>query len=350
MLEKMSFNSNLINWFDKNKRELPWRKSNDPYKIWLSEIILQQTQVKQGLPYYNKFLENYPTVYELARSTEDEVLKNWQGLGYYSRARNLHSTAKYIVRELNGVFPKKHIDLIKLKGVGDYTASAIASICFDESVAVLDGNVFRVLSRYFGIEIPVNSTQGIKHFKNLAKSLLPKKRIGDYNQAVMEFGALQCKPKSPNCRICPINVNCVAFATKNTENLPIKIKRSKIKDRYFNFLVYLTKKSETVIEKRNSKGIWQQLYQFPLVETEFSVSKKKLMSHKKDLQKYNLINPEIELINENEIVHKLSHQKLHIKFWKLTQKIKHDNTIYWNDLKKYPVPSPIAEFIRSYKP
>ena len=346
----MSFNSNLINWFDKNKRELPWRKSNEPYNIWLSEIILQQTQVKQGLPYYNKFLENYPTVNDLARSTEDEVLKNWQGLGYYSRARNLHFTAKYIVHELNGIFPKKYIDLIKLKGVGDYTASAIASICFDESVAVLDGNVFRVLSRYFGIEIPVNSTQGIKHFKSLAKSLLPKKRIGDYNQAVMEFGALQCKPKLPNCRICPINVNCVAFATKNTGNLPIKIKRSKIKDRYFNFLVYLTKKSETVIEKRNSKGIWQQLYQFPLVETEFSVSKKKLMSHKKDLQKYNLISPEIELINENEIVHKLSHQKLHIKFWKLTQKIKHDNTIYWNDLKKYPVPSPIAEFIRSYKP
>ena len=346
----MSFNSNLTNWFDKNKRELPWRKSKDPNKIWLSEIILQQTQVKQGLPYYNKFLKNYPTVYELARSTEDEVLKNWQGLGYYSRARNLHSTAKYIVHQLNGVFPKKYIDLIKLKGVGDYTASAIASICFDESVAVLDGNVFRVLSRYFGIEIPINSTQGIKHFKSLAKSLLPKKRIGDYNQAVMEFGALQCKPKLPNCRICPININCVAFATNSTKNLPIKIKRTKVKDRYFNFLVYLTKKSETVIEKRNVKGIWQHLYQFPLIETEFSVSKKKLMSYKKGLQKYNLINPEIELINKNEIVHKLSHQKLHIKFWKLHQKIKHHNTIHWNDLKKYPVPSPIAEFIRSYKP
>ena len=346
----MSFNSNLTNWFDKNKRELPWRKSKDPYKIWLSEIILQQTQVKQGLPYYNKFLKNYPTVYELARSTEDEVLKNWQGLGYYSRARNLHSTAKYIVHQLNGVFPKKYIDLIKLKGVGDYTASAIASICFDESVAVLDGNVFRVLSRYFGIEIPVNSTQGFKHFKSLAKSLLPKKRIGDYNQAIMEFGALQCKPKLPNCRICPININCVAFATNNTKNLPIKIKRTKVKDRYFNFLVYLTKKSETVIEKRNVKGIWQHLYQFPLIETEFSVSKKKLMSYKNGLQKYNLINPEIELINKNEIVHKLSHQKLHIKFWKLRQEIKHNNTIYWNDLKKYPVPSPIAEFIRSYKP
>ncbi len=346
----MSFNSNLTNWFDKNKRELPWRKSKDPYKIWLSEIILQQTQVKQGLPYYYKFLKNYPTVYELARSTEDEVLKNWQGLGYYSRARNLHSTAKYIVHQFNGVFPKKYIDLIKLKGVGDYTASAIASICFDESVAVLDGNVFRVLSRYFGIEIPVNSTQGIKHFKSLAKSLLPKKRIGDYNQAVMEFGALQCKPKLPNCRTCPINVNCVAFATNNIKNLPIKIKRTKIKDRYFNFLVYLTKKSETVIEKRNVKGIWQHLYQFPLIETKFSVSKKKLVSYKKSLQKYNLINPEIELINKNEIVHKLSHQKLHIKFWKLNQKIKHHNTVYWNDLKKYPVPSPIAEFIRSYKP
>ena len=346
----MSFNSNLTNWFDKNKRELPWRKSNDPYKIWLSEIILQQTQVKQGLPYYNKFLKNYPNIYELARSSEDEVMKNWQGLGYYSRARNLHFTAKYIVHELNGIFPKKYIDLIKLKGVGDYTASAIASICFDESVAVLDGNVFRVLSRYFGIEIPINSTQGIKHFKSLAKSLLPKKRIGDYNQAVMEFGALQCKPKSPNCSICPINVNCVAFTTNNTKNLPIKIKRSKIKDRYFNFLVYLTKKSETVIEKRNVKGIWQQLYQFPLIETESSVSKKKLMSSKKGLEKYNLINPEIELINKSEIVHKLSHQRLHIKFWKLNKKIKHHKTVYWNDLKKYPVPSPIAEFIRSYKP
>lgn len=346
----MSFNSNLTNWFDKNKRELPWRKSNDPYKIWLSEIILQQTQVKQGLPYYNKFLKNYPNVYELARSSEDEVMKNWQGLGYYSRARNLHFTAKYIVHELNGVFPKKYIDLIKLKGVGDYTASAIASICFDESVAVLDGNVFRVLSRYFGIEIPINSTQGIKHFKSLAKSLLPKKRIGDYNQAVMEFGALQCKPKSPNCSICPINVNCVAFTTNNTKNLPIKIKRSKIKDRYFNFLVYLTKKSETVIEKRNVKGIWQQLYQFPLIETESSVSKKNLISYKKRLKKYNLINPEIELINKSEIVHKLSHQRLHIKFWKLNKKIKHHKTVYWNDLKKYPVPSPIAEFIRSYKP
>jgi A/G-specific adenine glycosylase len=346
----MSFNSNLTNWFDKNKRELPWRKSNDPYKIWLSEIILQQTQVKQGLPYYNKFLKNYPNIYELARSSEDEVMKNWQGLGYYSRARNLHFTAKYIVHELNGIFPKKYIDLIKLKGVGDYTASAIASICFDESVAVLDGNVFRVLSRYFGIEIPINSAQGIKHFKSLAKSLLPKKRIGDYNQAVMEFGALQCKPKSPNCSICPINVNCVAFTTNNTKNLPIKIKRSKIKDRYFNFLVYLTKKSETVIEKRNVKGIWQQLYQFPLIETESSVSKKNLMSYKKGLEKYNLINPEIELINKSEIVHKLSHQRLHIKFWKLNKKIKHHKTVYWNDLKKYPVPSPIAEFIRSYKP
>lgn len=346
----MSFNSNLTNWFDKNKRELPWRKSNDPYKIWLSEIILQQTQVKQGLPYYNKFLKNYPNIYELARSSENEVMKNWQGLGYYSRARNLHFTAKYIVHELNGIFPKKYIDLIKLKGVGDYTASAIASICFDESVAVLDGNVFRVLSRYFGIEIPINSTQGIKHFKSLAKSLLPKKRIGDYNQAVMEFGALQCKPKSPNCSICPINVNCVAFTTNNTKNLPIKIKRSKIKDRYFNFLVYLTKKSETVIEKRNVKGIWQQLYQFPLIETESSVSKKNLMSYKKGLEKYNLINPEIELINKSEIVHKLSHQRLHIKFWKLNKKIKHHKTVYWNDLKKYPVPSPIAEFIRSYKP
>ena len=346
----MSFSSVLIKWFNTNKRELPWRKSKDPYRVWLSEIILQQTKIKQGLPYYNKFIKNYPTVYDLAYTTEDKILKNWQGLGYYTRARNLHYTAKFIVEKLDGVFPKKYRDLLKLKGVGDYTASAIASICFEEPVAVLDGNVFRVLSRYFGINTPINSTNGLKEFKFLSKSLLPKKRIGDYNQAIMEFGALQCKPKSPNCPICPIKKNCFAFSNNSIKHLPFKIKKNRVKDRYFNFLVHLSRNSQTIIEKRKSKGIWQNLYQFPMIETKYSSSKKKLFSNKKNLEKYNLIDLEIELINENEIIHKLSHQKLHIKFWKVHQKIKLDKLIDWRDLKKYPVPIPIAEFINSYKP
>lgn len=350
MIKKMSFNSNLISWFDANKRELPWRISKDPYKIWLSEIILQQTKVKQGLPYYIKFIKNYPTVYELAIAKEDEIMKNWQGLGYYSRAINLHLTAKHIVKKLNGVFPKKSIDLIKLSGVGDYTASAIASICFEEPVAVLDGNVFRVLSRYFGIETPINTSHGIRQFKCLAKSLLPNKRIGDYNQSIMEFGALQCKPKSPSCNICPINKNCIAFSTNKVKCLPVKIKKNKIKNRYINFLVFISKKSETIIEKRNNKGIWKNLYQFPMIETNDSISKKKLLSNKIFINEYYSDFKKIELINNNEIIHKLSHQKLHIKFWKIHVNKKVDELIKWEDLKKFAVPSPIAEFINSYKP
>ena len=188
----MDFNSELIQWYYTHKRVLPWRETKDPYSIWLSEIILQQTQIKQGLPYYLKFTTNYPTVFDLAKASEDQILKDWQGLGYYSRARNLHKTAKYVAEELKGLFPKTYKELLALKGVGDYTASAIASICYEESVAAVDGNVYRVLSRYFGIDTPINSTEGVKQFKRLAMSLLPKNNIGDYNQALMDFGARQC--------------------------------------------------------------------------------------------------------------------------------------------------------------
>ena len=216
----MNFNSKLTHWYSIHKRDLPWRLNKDPYSIWLSEIILQQTQVKQGLPYYLKFIAHYPTVFDLANASEDMVLKDWQGLGYYSRARNLHLTSKYIAEELNGVFPKSYKDLIQLKGVGDYTASAIASICYEEKTAVVDGNVYRVLSRFFGIDTPINSTQGVKQFKTLASSLLPKTKIGDYNQAIMEFGARQCKPKSPDCSICTLTKDCVAFNTGKITILP----------------------------------------------------------------------------------------------------------------------------------
>ena len=350
MIKKNSFNSNLVDWFDENKRQLPWRKSKDPYKIWLSEIILQQTQIKQGIPYYQKFLKNYPSVYELANASEDNILKNWQGLGYYSRARNLHWTAKFIVLNLNGVFPKKYIDYLKFRGVGDYTASAIASICFEESVAVVDGNVYRVLSRFFGIDTAINSTHGVKKFKKLAISLLPKKRIGDYNQAIMEFGALQCKPKSPNCCKCPINKNCIAFISNNVKNLPIKIKKNKVRNRFFNFFVYISKKNEIILEKRNEKGIWQHLYQFPMIETKSSVTKKNLLSNEKFKEKYKFKDQQIELINSQDIIHNLSHQKLHIKFWKINGYKKSDKLIPYKDLTKFAVPSVIAEFIKIYNP
>ena len=201
----MDFSKVLINWYLKNNRELPWRKTKNPYHIWLSEIMLQQTRVAQGLPYYLKFTEAFPTVFDLANADESYVLKLWQGLGYYSRARNLHFTAKYIAEELNGVFPNTYKGLLKLKGVGDYTASAIASICYSEPTAVVDGNVYRVLSRYYGIDTPINSTKGIKDFKELAQQILDKENIGAYNQAIMDFGAIQCKPKSPNCGECPLS-------------------------------------------------------------------------------------------------------------------------------------------------
>ena len=207
----MLFSKKLKHWYSNNKRELPWRQTKDPYFIWLSEIILQQTQVNQGLPYYVKFTENFPTIYHLASADESAVLKLWQGLGYYSRARNLHATAKYVVSELDGKFPNNYKDLIKLKGIGDYTASAIASICFNEATAVVDGNVYRVLSRYFGIDTPINSSKGAKVFKQLAQELIDLKDPATFNQAIMEFGATQCKPQNPDCKICPFNASCIAF-------------------------------------------------------------------------------------------------------------------------------------------
>ena len=225
----MIFSKTLIRWYSKNKRILPWRETKNPYYIWLSEIILQQTQVKQGLPYYESFVTSYPTVFDLANAEESDVLKLWQGLGYYSRARNLHASAKHIAYDLNGVFPDTYKDLLKLRGVGDYTASAIASICFNEATAVVDGNVYRALSRYFGIDTPINSSKGQKEFKALAQELIDIKKPADFNQAIMEFGAIQCKPKNPECSACSFRNSCVAFGNNRVSDLPVKIKSAKAK-------------------------------------------------------------------------------------------------------------------------
>ncbi|GAA4269172.1 A/G-specific adenine glycosylase [Hyunsoonleella aestuarii] len=345
----MQFSNILIHWYSINKRDLPWRNTKDPYAIWLSEIILQQTQVKQGLPYYNAFLEKYPTVFDLANADESEVLKLWQGLGYYSRARNLHSTAKGIAINFKGDFPNNYKDLIKLKGVGDYTASAIASICFNEAAAVVDGNVYRVLSRYFGVETPINSSKGAKEFKGLAQELIDKERPAEFNQAIMEFGAIQCTPKTPNCHICPFNKGCLAFNNKRIDELPVKIKSAKAKKKYFNFLVLISEDSKTFLQKREGRGIWQNLYQFPLVETKVEVD---FDSFKETIESHTFlkqIDYDLSLYNDAPIIHKLSHQHLYTKFWILkVQKLIIDEAISVDEIQSLPVPILIGNFIENF--
>jgi len=345
----MNFNSNLTYWYSVHKRDMPWRITKDPYKIWLSEIILQQTQIQQGMPYYLKFIEHYPSVFDLANASEDEVLKDWQGLGYYSRARNLHKTAIFVAKELNGIFPENYKDLLALKGVGDYTASAIASICFEEKAAVVDGNVYRVLSRFFGIDIPINSTQGIKEFKTIATSLLPNKNIGDYNQAIMEFGAIQCRPKSPDCSKCPIAMDCVAFNTGRVQELPVKLKKNKIKKKYFNFLVIQSIDQKTILEQRISNGIWQNLYQFPLIETSKSENNLDFRINQNHKILKNLTIESITLYNKKDIIHKLSHLELHVKFWNIKTQEVLNNGIKWDEVSKFAVPVVIDRFIQEFQ-
>lgn len=349
-MKKIDFISTLIKWYALFKRDLPWRLTKDPYKIWLSEIILQQTQIKQGLPYYETFVTNFPTVFDLASASEDQVLKLWQGLGYYSRARNLHATAKFIAENKKGEFPKNYNGLLQLKGIGDYTASAIASICYEERVAVLDGNVFRVLSRYFGILTPINSTEGKKQFKILAQSLLPQNNIGDYNQAIMEFGALQCVPKSPNCLLCPVSTACNAMQTGQVSKLPIKIKNTKIKTRFLNYIILISKDKKTVLEQRTQKGIWQNLYQFPLIETQYAVDQKDLLSDHKLNSIVEGGVDSFEPYQQKELIHKLTHQNLHIKFWVCRTNSLQKNSIPWTTISSYAVPKPIETFINEFVP
>ncbi|WP_275315085.1 A/G-specific adenine glycosylase [Tenacibaculum bernardetii] len=343
----MIFANQLIYWYLKNKRDLPWRKTKDPYLVWLSEIMLQQTRVAQGLPYFTTFTTEFETVFDLAKADESKVLKLWQGLGYYSRARNLHFTAKYIANELNGVFPKNYKELLKLKGIGDYTASAIASVCYDESVAVVDGNVYRVLARYYGISTPINSLKGIKEFKELAQTLIDVSQPGTYNQAIMDFGATQCKPQNPLCDSCPLSESCIALAKKQIKELPVKEKKIKIKKRYFNFLVVVTDDKKTIIEQRIGKGIWQGMYQFPLIETKEPIAETALVDNEQFLTLF----PQetlLSLFNKEDIVHKLSHQHLFTKFWIVKISNSEEKTILWQDIKQYPVPVLIDKFLNEF--
>lgn len=344
----MTFSNILIDWYLENKRDLPWRKTSNPYYIWLSEIILQQTRVNQGLAYYLKFIDQYPTVFDLAKADEEEVLRLWQGLGYYSRARNLHFSANYIVNELEGKFPSTFNDILKLKGVGDYTASAIASICFDEPTAVVDGNVYRVLARFFDIDIPINSSKGVKYFKELAQKLIDVDNSATHNQAIMEFGARMCKPQNPTCDICPLNDKCLALQKIKIKELPVKEKKIKIRKRYFNYLVPISSDNKTILNKREGKGIWQNLYEFPLIESELTLDKKSILSHElfQDLFADDLI--ELKLFNQKEVVHKLSHQHLYTRFWIVKVNKNKDLKIEWKNIHDYPVPRLIDSFIENY--
>ena len=277
----MSFATTLLNWFRENGRDLPWRQTRDPYAIWLSEIILQQTQVRQGWEYWERFMRRWPTVEVLAAATEDEVLREWQGLGYYSRARNLHHAARQIVER--GGFPTTIAEIKQLKGVGDYTAAAIGSIAFGLPAAVVDGNVYRVLSRYFGIETPINTTEGKKLFATLAQEQLPTHESADtspsslllppsseYNQAIMDFGAIQCTPQSPDCSMCPLMEGCEAFRTARTAELPVKLKTLKIRERHLVY-IYIRRKGQTAIHRRGAGDIWQGLWEPWLVDDESKV-------------------------------------------------------------------------------
>ena len=265
--ENQLFSNSIISWYRENPRHLPWRETQDPYKIWLSEIILQQTRVAQGLPYYLAFAEAYPSVQQLAEASEEEVLRLWQGLGYYSRARNLHACAKYIWNELGGNFPNSYATLIQLKGVGNYTAAAISSFAFGEVQAVVDGNVFRVLARYFGIATDIASSKGKKEFEALANQLIPIEAPGEFNQAMMDFGSRCCVPKNPNCTACPLANSCFAFQKDLLDSLPVKINKTKVKERILEYLV-IRCAGHLVWNKRGEGDIWTGLYDFPLINPE----------------------------------------------------------------------------------
>jgi A/G-specific adenine glycosylase len=343
----MNFTNRLIPWYLENKRDLPWRNSNNPYFIWLSEIILQQTKVNQGLPYYYKFIKKFPTIYDLAATSEEQVLKLWQGLGYYSRARNLHYSAKYVVHKYYGNFPITYKELLKLKGVGDYTASAIASICNNEKTAVVDGNVYRLLARYFGIYTAINSSKGIKEFKLLAQELIDTSNPGTFNQAIMEFGATVCLPKNPKCKRCIFNNSCVALSKNEVDKLPVKQGKTKIKKRYFNYLVFNTAFNKTLLEKRTN-GIWKNLYQFPLIETEHEVGIKEFENLKEFKKRCDGKEIVIQLFNSKIKVHKLSHQHIYAKFWIIKTNDTNKICYSWKTIKKYPVPLLIDNFINEF--
>jgi len=313
----MDFSGELVQWYLENKRDLPWRDTTDPYVIWLSEIILQQTRVEQGLPYFHRFVETYPDVVHFAAADEGEILKLWQGLGYYSRGRNMLKTAKMVNELYGGRFPDRYELLLKLKGIGEYTAAAIASFSANEPHAVVDGNVYRVLARFFGIYEPVNSSKGKKVFQRTAAELLNKQHPGLHNQAMMEFGAMLCKPKKPGCGVCPVKEGCFALKNNETAALPVKLKKLKVRERFFNYF-FVTDGEQILMNKRGETDIWANMYDLPLIETASLTTIDELMN----LPEFaDIFGREAQIENVGQVYkHILTHQRLFVRLIKLNSK------------------------------
>jgi len=341
----------LINWYAENHRDLPWRHHPTPYQVWLSEVILQQTRVNQGRDYYLRFVEKWPNVGELAKASEEEVLKMWQGLGYYSRARNLHQCAKQVVEQYNGDFPADFEQLRKLKGIGDYTAAAIASIAFNLPHAVVDGNVYRVLSRLYDIDTPININEGQTAFAQLANQLLNREQPGLHNQAMMEFGALHCTPKNPNCLHCPLQAHCLAFAHQTVMLRPVKLPKVKVTTRYFNYLV-IKYKDSLYLHKRSGNDIWKNLYDFPCIESDTALTVEEVVATQQFME---LIDGKPFTITKASPIftHKLTHrtilaQFIEIKLEELLQIQTKDLFLTReSDLGNYPIPRLIDLYLNT---
>lgn len=316
---KAFFTDNLLTWNREiNTRTMPWKGEKDPYRIWLSEIILQQTRVEQGWPYYERFIQAYPTVTQLAQAPDDEVFRLWQGLGYYARCRNMLAAARELANQYHGVFPNTYDAILALKGIGAYTAAAIASFAYGLPHAVLDGNVYRVLARYFGIQTPSDSTEGKKEFTQLAGELLDKKQAGPYNQAIMDFGAVVCKPQAPECPTCPLSTQCLAYNTDRVDQLPVKTKKLVIKQRHFYYII-LIYNNQVYIRKRVGKDIWQNLHEFILVETPGPVTMAELQASEAFRHALPGVQFDVEGMSE-QYKQQLTHQTIFARFLTLKGK------------------------------
>lgn len=343
MVQNNDFSLRIQKWYKQNGRTLPWRETKSAYFIWLSEVILQQTRIAQGLSYYQKFVQLFPTVKSLAQASEQEILLAWQGLGYYSRARNLHKASKFVSNEMKGVFPNNYKALLQLPGIGKYTAAAIASFAYDLPHAVVDGNVYRLLSRVFNVDVAIDTSYGQKYFEALAQNLLDKHKAANHNQAIMEMGALICTPKQPKCESCPLNSMCLALKHKTITELPVKAKKVKVKQRFFHYFV-VEQKGKILLQKRTKKDIWQNMYQFPLVELE----------NARNINQEDL--PENIILKNNALIssekHVLTHQKILAKFYHATTNSEHHNDdciwIETKDLVDYPLPRLIDRFLEKH--
>ena len=341
----------ILAWYVENKRKLPWRETNDPYKIWISEIMLQQTRVNQGMDYYLRFIKRFPDIKSLAKADEEEVLKHWQGLGYYSRARNLHFSARYIQNELGGFFPENYEEILKLKGVGPYTAAAIASIAYNMPHPVMDGNVFRIISRIFGIDEPINTAKGQNLISEKVNTIFIKEEAGDFNQAMMEFGALFCTSKNPHCENCVLRNSCVAFKYNRVKDLPIKLKSRPPKDLFLYYFVILNEKDDSIyLRKRENSGIWKNLYDFPSFDTDKKVSYSQ-MTESDEFK--TLLNNQSYIISKPKFLkHQLSHKNIFANFFliRIKEKLKFiKNTsliaVKPDKLREFPVSRLITTYL-----